>query len=128
MANYFCSTCSTLMYRVGSAFPGQSILRIGIVDDFNLHETKWRPRVEQFAKDSVGWLRAVEGVKQVEGSAYTSVSSECLNMGCGILSLRRPGDYSKSSEQHSSIRSPLITQLPMSISVSLQRTVEGIEI
>jgi len=22
MTNYFCSTCGTLMYRVGSAFPG----------------------------------------------------------------------------------------------------------
>ncbi|KAK9349564.1 Mss4-like protein, partial [Lipomyces doorenjongii] len=32
MTNYFCSTCGTLMYRVGSAFPGQSILRIGTVD------------------------------------------------------------------------------------------------
>ncbi|KAK9252142.1 Mss4-like protein [Lipomyces tetrasporus] len=71
MTNYFCSTCGTLMYRVGSAFPGQSILRIGTVDDFHLHETKLRPRVEQFTKDRVDWLCGVEGVKQVEGSAYT---------------------------------------------------------
>jgi hypothetical protein len=71
MTNYFCSTCGTLMYRVGSAFPGQSILRIGTVDDFHLHETKLRPRVEQFTKDRVGWLCGVEGVRQVEGSAYT---------------------------------------------------------
>ncbi|KAK9319252.1 Mss4-like protein [Lipomyces orientalis] len=71
MTNYFCSTCGTLMYRVGSAFPRMSILRIGTVDDFDLHETKLRPRVEQFTKDRVGWLYGVEGVKQVEGSAYT---------------------------------------------------------
>jgi hypothetical protein len=71
MTNYFCSTCGTLMYRVGSAFPGQSILRIGTVDDFNLHETKLRPRVEQFTKDRVSWLHAVEGVKQEDGSACT---------------------------------------------------------
>ncbi|KFZ12576.1 hypothetical protein V501_04146 [Pseudogymnoascus sp. VKM F-4519 (FW-2642)] len=51
MTNFFCSTCGTLMYRVGAAFPGLSILRIGTVDDFNLHETKLRPRVEQFTKD-----------------------------------------------------------------------------
>ncbi|KAI9658127.1 MAG: hypothetical protein M1831_003972 [Alyxoria varia] len=70
MTNYFCSTCGTLMYRVGSGFPGKSILRIGTVDDFHLHETKLRPRVEQFTKDRVGWLRAAEDVKQVEGSAY----------------------------------------------------------
>jgi hypothetical protein len=71
MTNYFCFTCGTLMYRRGSAFPGLSICRIGTVDDFNLHETKLKPRVEQFTKDRVEWLHGVEGTKQVEGSAYT---------------------------------------------------------
>ena len=71
MTNYFCSTCGTLMYRVGEAFPGMSIMRIGTVDDFSLHETKLKPRVEQFTKDRVGWFTGVEGIRQVEGSAYT---------------------------------------------------------
>jgi hypothetical protein len=71
MTNYFCSTCGTLMYRVGANFPGQSILRIGTVDDFHLHETNLRPGVEQFTKDCVRWLHGIEGVEQVEGSAYT---------------------------------------------------------
>ena len=66
MTNYFCSTCGTLMYRVGEAFPGKSILRIGTVDDFHLHETKLKPRREIFVKDRVGWLSAVEGAEQVE--------------------------------------------------------------
>ncbi|KAL4982524.1 Mss4-like protein [Aspergillus falconensis] len=70
MTNYFCSTCGSLMYRVGTGFPGMSILRIGTVDDFNLHEGKLKPRIEQFAKDRVTWLRAAEGVEQVEGYAY----------------------------------------------------------
>lgn len=70
MTNYFCGTCGTLMYRVGAAFPGCSILRIGTVDDFNLHETRLRPRVEQFVKDRVGWFTGVEGAKKVEGSYY----------------------------------------------------------
>ncbi|CAI7600761.1 unnamed protein product [Penicillium viridicatum] len=70
MTNFFCSTCGSLMYRVGEAFPGHSILRLGTVDDFNLHETKLRPRIEQFSKDRVGWLRHVEGVGQVGGTAY----------------------------------------------------------
>lgn len=59
------------MYRVGSAFPGQSILRIGTVDDFHLHDTKLRPRTEQFIKDRVSWFSGVEGAKQHVGSAYT---------------------------------------------------------
>jgi len=70
MANYFCSTCGSLMYRVGSGFPGKRILRIGTVDDFNLMETVLRPRVEQFVKDRVGWLKGAEGVRQVDGFHY----------------------------------------------------------
>ncbi|KAJ6573449.1 Mss4-like protein [Mycena vulgaris] len=66
MANHFCSTCGTLMYRVGSRFPGYSVLRVGTVDDFNLHETKLKPRAEEFVKDRVSWLGDVEGIKQVE--------------------------------------------------------------
>ena len=71
MTNYFCSTCGTLMYRVSSGSPGKSILRIGTVDDFHLQETKLRPRVEQFTKSRVDWFGGVEGVKKVEGSAYS---------------------------------------------------------
>ncbi|KAH6666976.1 Mss4-like protein [Halenospora varia] len=65
--NYFCSTCGTLMYRVSSGFPGQSALRIGTVDDFNLHETKLRPQVELFTKDRVCWLPGLENVQKFEG-------------------------------------------------------------
>ncbi|PYH42986.1 GFA family protein [Aspergillus saccharolyticus JOP 1030-1] len=70
MTNFFCSTCGTLVYRVSTGFPGMSILRIGTIDDFNLHETKLKPRIEQFVKDRVGWLSAAEGVSQVHGNAY----------------------------------------------------------
>jgi hypothetical protein len=66
MANYFCSTCGTLMYRVGEAWPGQSILRIGTVDDFSLHETKLRPQLEQFTKDRVSWVHGVDGAEKAE--------------------------------------------------------------
>ncbi|KAK4167963.1 Mss4-like protein [Cladorrhinum sp. PSN259] len=69
MTNYFCSTCGTLMYRVSSAFPGQSILRIGTVDDFNLHETKLRPQIEQFTKDRISWFTGVEGAQKFEAAA-----------------------------------------------------------
>jgi hypothetical protein len=74
MTNYFCSTCGSLMYRVGEGFPGVSILRIGSVDDFHLHETKLKPRVEQFTKDRVEWLKPIDGMEQVEASAYKSAS------------------------------------------------------
>lgn len=68
MTNYFCSTCGTLMYRKSSGFPTMSILRIGTVDDFSLHETKLKPQVEQFVKDRVGWLTGAQGVRQEQGN------------------------------------------------------------
>ncbi len=64
MTNYFCDTCGALMYRVGAAFPGMSILRVGSVDDFSLHETRLRPTMEQFTKDRVAWKLPTEGAKQ----------------------------------------------------------------
>lgn len=67
MTNFFCNTCGSLMYRVGAAFPGMSILRIGSVDDFTLHETLLKPTVEQFIEYRVGWLPGVEGIKHIEG-------------------------------------------------------------
>lgn len=70
MTNYFCSTCGTLMYRVGGLFPGVSILRLGTVDDFNLLETKLKPKVEIFTKDRVSWFPGVEGAKQFDGPSY----------------------------------------------------------
>lgn len=60
------------MYRVSSGFPGKSILRIGTVDDFSLHETKLKPRLEQFGKDRVSWFKGGEGVKQEMGNYYDS--------------------------------------------------------
>lgn len=69
MTNHFCCICGSLMYRVGAAFPGCSILRLGTVDDFSLVETKLRPMREDFVKDRVGWLGGVlgEDVKRSEG-------------------------------------------------------------
>ncbi|KAI1080911.1 Mss4-like protein [Whalleya microplaca] len=71
MTNYFCSNCGTLMYRVSTGYPGKSILRIGTVDDFNLHETKLKPRIETFIKDRVSWLSGVEGAEKHQGIYYT---------------------------------------------------------
>ncbi|PVH98776.1 hypothetical protein DM02DRAFT_719177 [Periconia macrospinosa] len=67
MTNHFCSNCGTLMYRVGSGFPEQSILRIGTVDDFSLMETKLRPRSEVFVDSRVSWVNGVEGASKRGG-------------------------------------------------------------
>ncbi|OQN97459.1 hypothetical protein B0A48_16618 [Cryoendolithus antarcticus] len=55
MENNFCSICGTLMYRISSGFPGLLITRIGTIDDFNLMETKIKPRFEMYTKTRVAW-------------------------------------------------------------------------
>lgn len=70
MTNHFCSVCGTLMYRISSGYPGLLITRIGTVDDFNLQETKLKPRLEQFVKTRSSWLGGCQqfGVRQFEGA------------------------------------------------------------
>jgi hypothetical protein len=60
MEDSFCSVCGNLMYRRSSRFPGMSILRIGTVDDFNLHESKLKPQFEQFIDNRAKWLAGVQ--------------------------------------------------------------------
>jgi len=67
MTNFFCSTCGTLMYRRGAAYPGSYFLRIGTVDDFTLHETKLRPQIEQYTGNRASWVQPIEGVKTFAG-------------------------------------------------------------
>lgn len=64
MENHFCSVCGTLMYRISSAWPELLITRIGTVDDFDLHETVLKPRIEIYTKNRVCWLDNVEGAEQ----------------------------------------------------------------
>lgn len=72
MENHFCSVCGTLMYRISSGFPGMLITRIGTVDDFDLHETALKPRVEIFTRNRVCWLNDVEGAEQHEDAGPIS--------------------------------------------------------
>ena len=70
MANHFCKTCGTLMYRVSSGLPDHSILRVGTIDDYALQETKMKPWREQFVKDRVEWFTGGVGVKQQLGNPF----------------------------------------------------------
>lgn len=72
MENSFCSICGTLMYRRSSGYPGHSIPRIGTIDDFALHETCFKPRVETFEKDRCRWLGPADVGEHVEGAYYTA--------------------------------------------------------
>lgn len=71
MTNSFCSNCGTLMMRVSSGSPHLAFLRVGTVDDFALHETRLKPKIELFAKDRVGWLAPIDGCQQA--SAQTKL-------------------------------------------------------
>jgi len=67
MTNHFCSNCGTLMYRVSSGFPGMKIPRIGTIDDYDLQETNFKPRVEIFTESRAKWLLGVQGAKPMKG-------------------------------------------------------------
>lgn len=70
MTNSFCSTCGTLMSRVSSGLPGHSVLRLGTVDDFSLHENELKPQVEQYVERRVNWLEGIKGVRQHGGESH----------------------------------------------------------
>lgn len=72
MTNYNCGTCFSLMYRVSSGLPGQSILRLGTIDDFSLVDTKLRPKREQFIKTRAAWLKGLDDVKTTDGNGEYS--------------------------------------------------------
>jgi hypothetical protein len=67
MTNVFCNTCGGLMWRYSSAFKELLAMRVGIVDDLHLHETKLRPQLEQFVETRVEWLEPIKDVKQIRG-------------------------------------------------------------
>ncbi|WVW80515.1 hypothetical protein I302_102499 [Kwoniella bestiolae CBS 10118] len=69
MTNGFCRTCGTLMYRKSDAYPGTRFLRVGTVDDLNLHQTVLKPKDEMFVATRVGWWDGVKGAKQWDGVA-----------------------------------------------------------
>ena len=64
MENHFCSVCGTLMYRISSGWPELLITRIGTVDDYDLHESVLKPRIEIYTKDRVCWLGGADGAVQ----------------------------------------------------------------
>lgn len=49
------------MYRVGVAFPGCAIVRLGTVDDARLAEGMLRPTRELCVKERASWAGGVKG-------------------------------------------------------------------
>jgi hypothetical protein len=45
-------------------------MRIGQVDDLNLHETLLKPQMETFIKDRVAWFKGAEGAVQYHGNFF----------------------------------------------------------
>lgn len=66
MTNTWCNNCGTLMHRISSGFPDRVFMRLGEVDDFSLHETAFKPTVEQFVKDRASFLHPVKGAEQLQ--------------------------------------------------------------
>ncbi|KAJ6203592.1 Mss4-like protein, partial [Bipolaris maydis] len=58
---FFCQACGSNMYRVGTAFPGCAIVRLGTVDDARLVEGRLRPTRELCVKERASWACGVKG-------------------------------------------------------------------
>jgi hypothetical protein len=67
MANSFCKTCGTLMFRAGTVAPGTRFMRGGIIDDHRLHDTMLKPGVEIFSEHRGAWVKPVDGAEQAKG-------------------------------------------------------------
>jgi hypothetical protein len=67
MANSFCKTCGTLMFRAGTIAPKTRFMRGGIIDDHRLHDTILKPEVELFSEHRGAWVKSVDGAKQAKG-------------------------------------------------------------
>lgn len=68
-------------------FPGHSVLRTGTVDDFSLHETKLKPRIEVFNKDRVNWLCGGNGVEQFKATPTTIGDSHSNSLNRTVASI-----------------------------------------
>lgn len=64
MANSFCKTCGTLMFRKGTIAPGTRFMRGGIIDNHALHDTFLKPDVELYTEHRAKWVSPVEGAEQ----------------------------------------------------------------
>ncbi len=67
MANSFCKTCGTLMFRAGTIAPGTRFMRGGIIDAHGLHDSMLKPDVEIFSEHRAAWVKPVDGSEQGNG-------------------------------------------------------------
>ena len=66
ITSHFCNNCGTTLYRTGDSFPGQVILKAGVLDDGNWPNENV-PRGELYIKERVNWMPAISGAAQMEG-------------------------------------------------------------
>lgn len=64
ITSHFCPDCGTTLYRTGASFPGQIILKTGIIDDVEWPNEKLA-QVEFFSGLRPKWIPAVEGATQL---------------------------------------------------------------
>ncbi|CAG8980617.1 hypothetical protein HYALB_00013159, partial [Hymenoscyphus albidus] len=64
ITSHFCGGCGTTCYRTGESFPGQVILKAGVLDSDEWVNTH-TPAVELFAPERVKMHGAVEGAAQL---------------------------------------------------------------
>jgi hypothetical protein len=64
ITSYFCPDCGTTLYRTGESFPGQVIIKAGVLDDVNWPSENL-PKGELFARNRLAWLPEIKGAAQM---------------------------------------------------------------
>lgn len=66
ITSHFCPDCGTTLFRTGDSFPGQHIIKAGILDDTNWPNENV-PKAELFAPERVTWVNPVKDAAQLPG-------------------------------------------------------------
>ena len=64
ITSHFCGDCGSTLWRDGPSFPGEKVIKIGVVDDIEvLHSVT--PAVELFPHERASWQPKMEGTVQM---------------------------------------------------------------
>ncbi|TEA21735.1 hypothetical protein C8034_v004616 [Colletotrichum sidae] len=66
---HFCGRCSSQIYAVSDVVPAFVFVKPGTFDDWELAQTKFKPKVEVWCARRLAWQAPVEGAASFDGNA-----------------------------------------------------------
>lgn len=66
ITSHFCPDCGTTLFRTGESFPGQHIIKAGVLNDANWPNQNV-PMGELYVGERLQWIPKIEGAAQLKG-------------------------------------------------------------